>query len=249
MYTSVTTLNEYIECKKKVQFKLSKEPMEATASLELGKAVHEAVDSIESSIKSSGSMDLDQIGELRKELLEYIAVPGRVIFYGGQSVRSVAGVFDRSISNYLELQKSAPELVSVEEEFKVRYKDIDIVGRYDQIRVSDDTSYIVELKTSKTFPDLAYLEHDLQLAIYTWAFDEMHGTLPNILYWNLPERRTASLVAYDGVKDALKIVDDFVRSYENGDFYREPNSFKCGRCPYRRKCLGEAQGRSSRIIY
>lgn len=239
MHASITLLNNYIECKQKAYYIMTGAgKIKDTASLILGRGVHDAIAAIESGKDISDSIMLME-SSLNKE---------GIIFYPSQTKTSVRKIFNMSVENYKTLSKALPEVISVEEPFKVIFDDFPVVGRFDQIRNSSGVPIIVEFKTSKTIPRVEYLGYDLQVCIYSWAYQQLNGINPVFMYFNLPSNFIASVVP-SGIEASLKVLEDFRRSCVNNEFYKEPNSYKCGRCDFFDLCFGEVSKREGGILY
>lgn len=72
-----------------------------------------------------------------------------------------------------------------EEEFKIPYEDIIVVGRIDKIEYLLEDGYtIIDYKSGGKEPDSWFLRHNLQLTAYAWACLELYGELPRKLIWH-----------------------------------------------------------------
>ena len=97
---------------------------------------------------------------------------------------------------------------------------------------------LVDLKTSRAKPLIGMLNYDLQFIIYAWAFREIYGYDPTVVYWH--HLRTGD----DLPADVLNKTDHATAAITNllsADLYQSyPRSVgeHCRYCPFRTSCLG-----------
>lgn len=113
-------------------------------------------------------------------------------------------------------------------------------GYIDQIF---DGDIIVDLKTGLRKPLQGVLNSDPQFIIYSWAFQQLYGSLPRI-YWH--HLRTGEMLeAHVSEPSKLQAIIDVVTSTvnlrEQGDdirLYHQSVGFSCQFCSFRLPCLG-----------
>jgi CRISPR/Cas system-associated exonuclease Cas4 (RecB family) len=101
---------------------------------------------------------------------------------------------------------------------------------------------IIDHKSSKTKPTKKKLADNYQFTIYAWAYRELYGKLPEVVYWH--HLRTAELITADVLTDfeekLTNIVNDVILIINDKEFNKvEKNSFCQNVCNFYEKCWGE----------
>lgn len=116
-----------------------------------------------------------------------------------------------------------------------------IEGVIDHIDVAE---FIADHKSQSKLPPLDTINNDAQFIIYTWAYKELYGVMPNAVYWN--NLRTNELIpidvytAYD--KKLIRLQEDIEAMLNATHFARINLDQKvCKReCSFYELCFGES---------
>lgn len=123
----------------------------------------------------------------------------------------------------------------VEEEFRIPFLGIEVVGRIDRIdQLSSGGLSIADYKSGKTKPDAWFLRHDPQLTAYAWACLQKRGELPEeVVWWHL---RTGERLSTVRTMQDIKELEDMIRNAiwmnERGVRHRVFHDKVCGQCDY-----------------
>jgi len=235
---SYSSLKDYNECKRKVYYRITKEPRPETASMIAGSTVHRM-------IEEAHTGDWLGTDEYIKRMVTRLS-SGNVKFYRGQKVPNLIRHVEMCFANYIELSDKLPPMYGCEVPFDIEYHpDVKVVGKFDQIR--GDANTIIELKSTVKKPTNEFLATDMQSTIYTWAFEEMYGVTPTFLHVHLPSGTVYKLVRKD-YSDFIGIMSDYIRDRDERNFPRQPDGYKCARCDYYDSCIKSEDGNGEVVL-
>jgi CRISPR-associated protein Cas4 len=125
---------------------------------------------------------------------------------------------------------------SIETSFKVKLRDMTLVGRVDAAKEEGDNKHIIEFKVVDDIPDKPYESHELQVHLYMLA---MRIPIAYIVYISRRDGRTKVFrIRYnrkragEAVKRAYRL---FLALRENTPPPPEKGNY-CNYCPYRLSC-------------
>lgn len=238
---SASALRDYVFCRRKLYWRQKKIPRVDTASLCVGRVIHDMIASCGSGLPYGGESlttfyEVGSSGILdfaRASLLEKLG-RDNIKFYRGQTIPKLLDLVEKCYYNYLTIKEWLPPVVDSEVSFDLQYDAYSkVIGRFDQI-CGENT--IVELKTSKREPNADFLANDLQASVYIWAFQELFHFRPTYYYVHLPSG-TVYDIKRDDSRELVSLMNQFIGDCNNDRLLREPDGFKCNNCDYASACI------------
>jgi len=233
-------------CKCPMQWRLSRgvEPEFTPGGLKLGSAIHEALAAYYVAVRKGRSLELDDL------LAVFEAAWSRpeeapLRFGKGEDDASVRAQAERMLRTFLANVEPG-DVLAVELGFTVELsEDVELTGFVDLVERRDRTIWVVDHKTSRQLPNVAFEKE--QASLYVLALREI-GFIPD----------GADVRARFDVLRRLKVKDEFAsvevqvtdkdlgdtrdkvltvaRAMDADNVYRSP-SWMCESCRWRQACL------------
>jgi len=231
---SASALKKFQRCPKSywLRYLHEYEPFEEESKyLWIGNSVHE---SLEDTLEETTTRDEDILLELLwKNDPEY---------YTEDEYDTVETCFETAakyISGYV-----AEDIQSVEDRWTMDYNGIELVGYSDLV----ESNRIVDWKTGKS--EGKELDEKIQASFYIKLYEEEHGELPEqveFVYLKEGTRSTHNRITDDGKvlwnnhkntywEDTEKIINQILRSNNDGEFEAQPEASKCHFCAMKYYC-------------
>jgi len=220
---SASMLGDYIDCKRKAYYRINKIRVPPTASMIVGRVIHDMVVDLEKGRDRSW----------RRKQLTVELTQTKAKFARGQTIPNLLNLVDTCLANYKKLRIDLPGIWELEESFSLTGDGVKIVGRFDQLRKGDT---IVELKTGKWEPTKEFLEADLQTTLYMWAYRELFDVMPIYYYIHLSSGSLYQQYRND-FTNLLDLIDDFMTDCNRDALRKQLNGYRCGRCDFNKHCL------------
>lgn len=223
IYVSASSLNDFISCSQKVNYRLfGKEKEVPSKEARIGSITHKVIE--------QKWNDLNQALELANTLSRQEGLDS----LSNNMIESFVHTYFENFKQHLS------EKDLIEHKFKIKIdKDVFLVGVMD--RVSNGN--VFDWKTSKTTP--TRLDNNVQFIIYNMAYNRVFNSSPAGLY--LASLREGKMVRYVESKlhtDILlnNIIPDFINTVRKKDFIKTGVfNGSCYYCPYRKSCLSEGE--------
>lgn len=134
-------------------------------------------------------------------------------------------------------QGTAPEIVFLEKHFAFALGRNKLMGIIDRIdKMPDGTYEVVDYKTHAELWDQARVDADLQLSIYTIAFKELFGFMPQrlVYYFLAHDVKRFTARTPEQIETAKEYIGTIARKIVHEEF--PPNTANCYRCDFRKTC-------------
>lgn len=228
---SASMLKARNTCPMKVYYRRKRTPTVKSASMIVGSLIHDLV----SEYESKGEVDLQVYhAKMTKQLSS-----GEITFTRWQTGNALWKLMNTCYNNYLVLREELPPIIDIEARFNVKYSDdVEVVGRFDQIR---DENILVELKTSHYPPTEEFLAADIQATLYIWTYKELFHVTPRYYYIHLPVGSIYE-VYRNNFDDLHDNIHDYIITCEQEYYPKAKDGYKCSKCEYRAVCLTENEG-------
>jgi superfamily I DNA/RNA helicase/RecB family exonuclease len=231
---SATAIEKYETCP--LQFKLEREwriPGEIPAAMQYGASMHRVLRTYYDALRFNRPMSDDQLVELFRSDLADAKIEDRYQheLYERQGIQQLRDFLAA------ERQKSRPEVLSTEQEFKIQIGLATVVGRMDRVdRIAGEHVAIVDYKTGKPRSQ-EDADESLQLSIYALAAHDKWGYQPDrLVFHNLEDNSAASTTRSDlQLKETRAKVEEVAAKIAAGEFEAKPG-FQCSFCAYRNLC-------------
>ncbi len=231
---SASAVESYERCP--LQFKLEREwriPGEVPAAMQYGASIHRVLRTYYDAIRFGRPKSDEEVIQLFLDDLAEAKIEDRYQYelYQRQGLQQ--------LRDFLALarQRSQPEVVHTEEEFRVRVGEANVVGRIDRVdRTSTGRVVIVDYKTGKPRSQ-EDADESLQLSIYAIAARERWGyDAERLVFYNLEDNTAISTNRSDlQLQEAKLKVEDVAAKIADGQFDAKPG-FHCTFCAYRNLC-------------
>lgn len=231
---SATAIEKYETCP--LQFKLEREwriPGEVPAAMQYGASMHRVLCTYYDALRFNRPISDDQLVELFRSDLADARIEDRYQheLYERQGIQQLRDFLAA------ERQKSRPEVLSTEQEFKIQIGLATVVGRMDRLdRIAGEHVAIVDYKTGKPRSQ-EDADESLQLSIYALAAHDKWGYHPDrLVFHNLEDNSAVSTTRSDlQLQEARAKVEEVAVKIAAGEFEAKPG-FQCTFCAYRNLC-------------
>lgn len=221
IYISYSSLQDYLTCKKKLDFRLNYEGRSPqTPEMIMGDIVHKAVEDYWN--------DYDRA-------IRYITESVRTSIGSKDALTFCINCFDNFQNNFLSILSDTDRS---ELSFKVPIsKDVFVVGRMDRVT----SSSIIDWKTSRHPPKS--VDDHIQFILYHWAYTKMYGKPPAGVYYAALVSGRLIKYNYNKVKEDLlmkEVIPEMIRDIKTKNYVPD-GIFKraCFNCVYNSVCLKE----------
>jgi CRISPR/Cas system-associated exonuclease Cas4 (RecB family) len=222
IYISQSAIDDYLVCKKKLDFRLNYEGRSPqTPEMLMGDIVHRAIEVYWNDFNKA-------IAYINSEI--------------DTQLGSSKAYKDFCISCYTTYYENFRSLLSSEDRSEFRFKipigsSVFVVGRMDRVT----SSQVFDWKTSRKPPK--NVDNYIQFALYHWAFTKVFNKNPSGVYF--ASLTNGSLIRYTPNKTLEKIlfkeiIPEMVRDIKSGN-YTPTGVFKraCYNCVHSNQCLKE----------
>ncbi|OGC05380.1 hypothetical protein A2230_02655 [candidate division WOR-1 bacterium RIFOXYA2_FULL_36_21] len=243
LHLSFYLIDDYLTCPLKYKYvHILNVPLLPSHTIMYGSALHKAV-------QSYFSARIKNIKFVEKDLID--AFKNNWSSEGFISREHEERRFEVGIKSlkkfYKEAEKSTLTPKFVEKEFKFKRGNVQIAGRFDLVltdnrqQTTDDRLIIVDFKSTEVKDQESAdkkAKNSMQLAIYSMAWQEMFGKIPDLLQLHFLDSghvgsTKKELKELDKIWDKIKKVEDGIRS---SSFHATPGAIQCGYCPYSEIC-------------
>jgi hypothetical protein len=202
----------------------------------MGSALHKAIEYFYSEGK-------DPQATFNREFFNQVSyAQGTLLGIKGKDSPVQVAVLGKSI---IEAMDWSLKPIALEQSFSLPFPDKEnpvctMRGIIDMI-VDDDI--IIDHKSSKVRPSKKKLSENYQFTIYAWAYRELHGKLPSVVYWH--HLRTQELLVADVLADLdariMAIVEDVKTIIADEQYVKiEKSGFCTNVCHFHDRCWGES---------
>jgi CRISPR/Cas system-associated exonuclease Cas4 (RecB family) len=261
LHVSTSALRTFLACPYRffLRYVAGEEPDFRPSSMVLGRAVHEALARYHLALMTGVDFGRDELVEafdesLDREMAHHVPVK----FKEGEAVNELVTTGHKLLEVYH--QDACPkDIVDVERPFSVRLTDPRtgelmepaLVGVFDLLvkgSEDDQSTTVVEIKTSAKRWTSGQLELDLQTALYAEGVVQEgmareDGSVEVVLAVLVKNKKP--LLQRERVRRgprdrrlALMVAVDVLRAIEHGSWYRNPG-WQCSTCAHRRRCMAE----------
>lgn len=239
---SASSLKDYLECKYKYHYRYNPPEVELYDSVPLvkGRAVHNAIELLE----SSGSAYSEVVTSMMSELYEELAKPN-VVFSRWDSVKKVIDSSQKMLRSYVDNRRGVVKESEISFEHELTTIDgipFKMIGRIDQVVDMGGEEVLVDLKTSRTVPTEFEIHGDYQFTMYVLAHKLSHDYMPTIYNFHLNSGRYIEYPRGSSDIKELKVKLDQVvfelDQIKEWQEYHKDKGWHCNRCPFREPCYG-----------
>jgi CRISPR/Cas system-associated exonuclease Cas4 (RecB family) len=224
-------LEDYVDCKRKAWFHKEGYETEDTASLILGRNVHNMIEA-----EANGE---DNVLKKYRDKLARQLDNTDIKFYRGQYIGKLLKTLNKCYYNYLAIDEKLAPVIASEERFSIPYDDgVKVVGVFDQLR---DGNIIMEWKSSRKKPKEVYLKADLQATVYTWAYMQTHKQKPKFYYVHLRSGGVYEVIRED-FSLMHRLFEEYIRDFRNNEWTKQRSARKCQYCWYNGYCFEDGEG-------
>lgn len=233
---SASRINTYKTCPRLFYYQYEERAEEPRHVLTLmGSALHKAIEYFYTDGK-------DPQATFNREFFNQVSyAQGTLLGIKGKDSPVQVAVLGRSI---IEAMDWSLKPVALEQSFSLPFPNKEnpvctMRGIIDMI-IGDDV--IIDHKSSKVKPSKKKLAENYQFSIYAWAYREMYGKLPSVVYWH--HLRTQELIEADVLTDLdarIEQITEDVKTIIADEQYDkiEKNGFCTNVCHFHDRCWGE----------